>query len=111
MNEATPLSSRATHQQWTATFSPTVTVKRRSGSRWFYTGMGLATILVVIVCFGRYFYGTVSDTTPLSLLVNLCAATFSAWLIFFLVQTALFAIGRTSSATWHHSRCAGHRDD
>jgi hypothetical protein len=58
--------------------------------------MGLATILVVIAGFWRSFYGTVAGTAPLTLLVNLHAAAFGAWLILFVAQTTLVATRRTA---------------
>lgn len=82
-------------QQETLTLKPTAAAKRRRSS-WFYICMSIVAIGVVVVGFGNSFYGTVTGTMPLSVLVNIHAAVFSAWLILFLVQTVLVATKKTA---------------
>ena len=64
--------------------------------RRFYMVMGVVAILVAAAGFGRSFYGVMTGTKTLTLLVHLHAAVFSAWLVLYLVQAGLVATGRTA---------------
>jgi uncharacterized membrane protein YozB (DUF420 family) len=84
------------HQQVTLTLKSSTAAGKRRRSGWFYICMSIVVIGVVIAGFGNSFYGTVTGTMPLSVLVNIHAAVFGAWLILFLVQTVLVATKRTA---------------
>jgi hypothetical protein len=75
-----------------------------SSDRRFYSGMAIAMAVVVFVGFGPTFYlrpfvpdrPTVSGATDLSALAMLHGLLFSAWVVLFIVQTALVAGHRVS---------------
>ena len=64
--------------------------------RRFFTGMAVAAALVVFTGFARTFYlrGTF-DLPPLSRLLVVHGALFTAWILLFVAQTSLVALNRT----------------
>ncbi len=62
----------------------------------FYTGVALLFACTVFVGFSRtYFLKTLFGTPRLSVLAHLHGGVFTAWTIFFVLQTALILSGRT----------------
>jgi hypothetical protein len=88
----------------TATVSPVAAKVRTAGAydRIFFSSMALAMAAVVLVGFGPTYYlrpfitppATISGVTTLSPLAHLHGALFSAWVLLFIVQTALVASHR-----------------
>jgi hypothetical protein len=71
-----------------------VRTKRRT--RRFYVGMALAMAITVFIGFSRSYYLKPWYGTPeLSTLLHLHGLIFTAWVLFFLLQTTLVASGRT----------------
>ena len=65
-------------------------------TRRFYVGMALAMLITVFIGFYRSYYLKPWYGTPeLSTLLHLHGLIFTAWVVFFLVQTTLVASGRT----------------
>jgi hypothetical protein len=62
--------------------------------RWFFTFMGALVILVVFAGFGRTFYWRPASVGPLSTLLVVHGAVFTAWVLLFIVQTSLVASRR-----------------
>src|SRR4051812_21587124 len=77
-----------------AVSSAAIRTKRRT--RRFYGGMAIAFAITVFAGFARtYFLKAHYGSPPLPALVHLHGAIFTAWVLFFLVQTTLVASGRT----------------
>jgi hypothetical protein len=77
-----------------AVSSAPIRTKRRT--RRFYVGMAIAITITVFAGFSRsYFLKAYYGTPELSLLLHLHGLVFTAWILFFLVQTTLVAAGRT----------------
>jgi hypothetical protein len=71
-----------------------VRTKRRT--RRFYVGMALAFLITVFIGFSRsYYLKPWFGTRELSGLLHLHGLIFTAWFVFFLLQTTLVASGRT----------------
>ena len=71
-------------------------VQGRRGSRWFYVGMAIAIAITVFAGFSRsYFLKAYYDTPELSLLLHVHGLVFTAWVLFFLLQTTLITARRT----------------
>jgi hypothetical protein len=71
-----------------------VRTKRRT--RRFYVGMAIAIAITVFAGFARtYFLKAHFGSPPLAPLVHVHGAIFTAWVLFFLVQTTLVASGKT----------------
>jgi len=70
--------------------------QRTRADRRFYLTMALASALVIVIGFSRSYYLKVyfPSAPALRLLVHLHAAVFTAWLIYFVTQTALVAAQR-----------------
>lgn len=66
----------------------------------FYMAMGIIAILVVAGGFGSSFYNVATGAKTLTPLVHLHAATFSAWLVLYVVQTGLVATRRVAAHQW-----------
>jgi hypothetical protein len=64
-------------------------------TRWFYVGMGVAVLGVIVAGFGPSFYVRPATMPALSPRVVAHGIVFSGWVVLFLVQTALFALGQT----------------
>jgi hypothetical protein len=65
-------------------------------TRRFYVGMAIAIAITVFAGFSRsYFLKSWYGTPELSPLLHLHGLVFTAWVLFFLSQTALVATGRT----------------
>ena len=63
--------------------------------RYFYTGMAGATLLAVLVGFGRsYFFRVFTAPRPISAFTHVHALVFTGWVLLFFVQTAFVAAGR-----------------
>jgi hypothetical protein len=71
-------------------------VRTRRRTRRFYVGMAVAFAITVFVGFSRSYYLKPWYGTPeLSTLLHVHGLVFTAWVVFFLVQTTLVASGRT----------------
>jgi hypothetical protein len=62
--------------------------------------MGIIAILVVAGGFGSSFYSVATGAKTLTPLVHLHAATFSAWLVLYIVQSGLVVSGRVAIHQW-----------
>ena len=61
----------------------------------FYPQIGLAVALLIFIGFSRtYYFRFLTDLPPLTLLVHLHGAVFTAWLVIFVAQTRLVAAHR-----------------
>jgi hypothetical protein len=67
----------------------------RKTDRLFFTGMALASALMLYVGFLPSYFHRSAELSPLSPLYQLHGALFTAWIALFIVQTALVAGGRT----------------
>jgi uncharacterized membrane protein YozB (DUF420 family) len=67
----------------------------RRPNRWFYVGMGLAVIGVIVAGFGPSFYVRPATMPALVPRVVAHGILFSGWVVLFLVQIALVASGQT----------------
>jgi hypothetical protein len=77
-----------------------VTVSR-DRSRRFYTLMGFAVAAVVLFGFSRtYYLKAWFDTPPLGLRLHLHGFFLTLWLVLFVVQTKLIAVGRRDLHKW-----------
>ncbi len=64
---------------------------------WFYTGMSVAFACMVLVGFSRsYFLKGIFGWPPLSPLLHIHAAVFTAWTLFYIFQNVLVKTGRTA---------------
>jgi hypothetical protein len=86
---------------WRALRDPTVpfhlTPDQRARDHRFFTGMAAACALLVFVGFApTYYLRSLSDQPPLPALVHLHAAVSTGWIVLFLAQTSLVAVGRTA---------------
>jgi hypothetical protein len=63
---------------------------------WFYRGMGIVAILLVIAAFTPGLIHSAARNAPLTPLVWVHGTVFSAWLLLYLVQTTLIATRRTA---------------
>ena len=75
---------------------PAHAAARRSSARWFYTGMGVVAILVVVAGFGSSYYGMATGTGTLMPLVKAHGLVFALWLALVIVQTRLVATRRVA---------------
>src|SRR5262245_15939068 len=84
--------------QATAVMAPAATGRRRRVKRWFYISAGLFMVLFTIVGFGPSIIDQSRRNVPLPLtpLVTAHAIASSAWLLLFLTQATLVAVGRTA---------------
>jgi hypothetical protein len=74
----------------------TAAIRTKRRTRRFYVGMAIAIAITVFAGFSRsYFLKAYYGTPELSLLLHLHGLVFTAWILFFLVQTTLVAAGRT----------------
>src|SRR5262245_36136817 len=78
--------------------APDWTGRRRRVDRWFYISAGLFMVLFGIAGFGPSIINQSSRNVPLPLtpLVTAHAIVSSAWLLLFVTQATLVAIGRTA---------------
>lgn len=64
--------------------------------RWFFSGMAVAALVTVFAGFARsYYLGAYFGAAPVSTLLHLHGILFTAWVIYFLLQTSLVAARRT----------------
>ena len=63
----------------------------------FYTGMALVAFAIVIAGFGPAVVNTAGRKAPVTFLVGLHGAVFTAWLVLFLAQTLLVGKGRLAA--------------
>jgi hypothetical protein len=63
---------------------------------WFYRGMGIVTVLLVIAAFAPGIANPAGRNAPLTPLVWVHGAVFFSWLLLYLVQTTLIATRRTA---------------
>ena len=69
----------------------------RQADRRFYTAMAVAVLIVVFVGFTPTYYLRWQFTSPpLPLFLHVHGVVFSSWIVFFFVQTALVAAGKTA---------------
>ena len=68
---------------------------RRQTDRIFFTGMAFLCLLTVFAGFARTYFFRSAPFVPLTPLYHLHALLFTAWILFFIGQTALVAGGRT----------------
>ena len=62
----------------------------------FFTGMGLAALLVVLIGFApTYYLRRFSTLEPLTTLVHLHGVVATAWLVLYVAQSSLVAVGRS----------------
>src|SRR5688572_29078734 len=74
----------------------TATIATARRTRRFYVGMAIAITITVFAGFSRsYFLKSWYGTPELSGLIHVHGLVFTAWVLFFLSQTALVATGRT----------------
>jgi hypothetical protein len=73
----------------------TVLAAPRTGRRWFFVAMAAAVILTVFAGFAPTFYlrGSFTQTRPMSVLLHIHGAVFSAWVTVFLIQAVLVSRG------------------
>lgn len=72
-----------------------VLVSAAQAERRFYTGSAIVALAVVLIGFGRTYSGRLSVGPPMSGLVQVHAALFVGWMLFFVSQTSLIAARRT----------------
>lgn len=70
-------------------FSAAATPQRRRADGKFYVGMTIVLFAIVIAGFGPGMLNTSTRLAPLTLMVGLHGLVFTAWLVLFVVQTAL----------------------
>jgi hypothetical protein len=76
------------------TFAPAA---RQRADRIFFSGITAVSIAVVFAGFAKsYYLRALGGARPLSALVQLHAAVFSAWMVMFAIQAWLVAAGRTT---------------
>ena len=78
---------------------PVVNLRQRLAyDRRFYLGMAVASAVLVFVGFSQTYYLKSHWTTsrPLSLLIHVHGLVFSLWMLYFIAQTALIAVGRSA---------------
>src|SRR5262249_36314089 len=81
---------------WTWTMrSLTIAPVRRSSERLFYLLMSVAILATVFLGFAPSFYLRGSAHPPLPPILILYGVVFSAWILLFVVQTALVSLHRT----------------
>lgn len=62
----------------------------------FFTGMGLAALLIALIGFApTYYLRSFSGREPLTTLVHLHGAVATAWLVLYVAQSSLVAVGRS----------------
>jgi len=72
------------------------TSTRRAREHRFFTGMGLAALLIALIGFApTYYLRSFSSIEPLTTLVHLHGGVATAWLLLFIAQSSLVAAGRT----------------
>ncbi len=79
--------------------APAVTTRQRmANDHRFYMGMAIFSTILIFVGFSRSYYlrPLFFRTSPLSLLIHIHGAVFTAWMLYFLLQTALIATNRPS---------------
>lgn len=75
---------------------PVSTAAIRVREHRFFTGMAVAALLIALVGFApSYYLRSFSAAPPLTTLVHLHGALATGWLLLFLTQTSLVAVGRT----------------
>ena len=75
---------------------PTVNAQRMRG-RWFYRGMGIVAVVLVIAAFAPGIVNSAGRNAPLTPLAWAHGAVFSSWLLLYLVQTTFIATGRAAA--------------
>lgn len=70
-------------------FTAAATQQRRRADSRFYVGMTIVLFAIVIAGFGPGIVNTSTRLAPLTLMVGLHGLVFTAWLVLFMVQTAL----------------------
>jgi hypothetical protein len=75
---------------------PQPTFSRSTRDRWFFSSMGVAAALTVFWGFAPTYYLRTSDTPSLSPVLHLHGVVFTAWMVLYVVQTALIATKRTA---------------
>src|SRR3977135_4488019 len=72
------------------------TMTRRRGGRWFYVGMSIAVVIIVLAGFGpTYYLRPYFTPAPLIPLLHLHGLVFTSWILLFVIQTTLVAARRT----------------
>ncbi len=73
---------------------PSLTERERDHR--FFTGMAATMVLIALIGFGpSYYFRGFTGAEPLTTLVHLHGAAATSWLLLFLAQTSLVAVGRT----------------
>jgi hypothetical protein len=71
-------------------------VQQRRRDRWFFTGMAMAIVLTIFIGFApSYYLKGVFGTPPISTFLHLHGVLFTGWVLLFLTQASLIAVGRT----------------
>ena len=70
---------------------PQPTFGRSTPDRWFFSSMGVAAALTVFWGFAPTYYLRTSDTPSLPPVLHLHGVVFTAWMVLYVVQTALIA--------------------
>jgi len=76
-------------------FTAAATPQRRRADGRFYVGMTIVLFAIVIAGFGPGMFNPSTRLAPLSLMVGLHGLVFTAWLVLFMVQTALITSRKT----------------
>jgi hypothetical protein len=71
-----------------------IPTRRHTVDRWFYIGMAFATVVTAVAGFGPSIVNPAGRKAPLTALVAVHGVLFMAWLVVFLMQTALVATRR-----------------
>jgi hypothetical protein len=75
----------------------TLKVPHLGFDHWFYTGMSIALACMVFVGFApSYFLKGIFGAPPLSPLMHIHGAVFTAWTLFYIFQNVLVTMGRTA---------------
>jgi hypothetical protein len=71
-----------------------LTDAQQASAGWFYQGMGIVAIFLVIAAFAPGIASSTGRNAPLTPLVWVHGAVFFSWLLLYLLQTTFIAIGR-----------------